>query len=154
MNGSFKVIPSVFAALVKDGHVLLLRRQNTGFMDGYYDFPSGHLEPGEPIPAGAARELLEEAGVSVKPQDLQLFHVHVSDQGDRSYIGMMFRAVKWTGEPQLKEKDKSDDIGWFPLDNLPSSSILITEALKNINGQTVSFRSFSAKELEKFSSGQ
>lgn len=36
--------------------------------------PSGKLGQGEPLPAGAARELFEEAGITVDPGHLRLVH--------------------------------------------------------------------------------
>lgn len=47
------------------GETLLLRRANTGFMDGYYALPGGHREAGESVAARAVRECKEEAGLVV-----------------------------------------------------------------------------------------
>lgn len=120
MSG-IKVTPSIFVALVKDAKVLLLRRQNTGWCDGYYDLPAGHLEDQEELKAAAARELLEEAGVTVKPDDLKLIHIHQNHhRSDNPHYGYIFKAEKWEGKPKLTEPSKSDDIGFFGLDNLPA----------------------------------
>jgi 8-oxo-dGTP pyrophosphatase MutT (NUDIX family) len=69
MSG-IKVVPSVFVVIEKGGKYLLLRRANTGYMDGWYDLPAGHLEDQEKFQDGAARELKEEAGLDVKPRIL------------------------------------------------------------------------------------
>lgn len=50
-----------------DGHILLMLRQNTGFFDGLYSLPGGHLEAGEAIAHTAARELAEELGLTLPP---------------------------------------------------------------------------------------
>lgn len=126
------VTPAVFVALV-DGQdrVLLHRRANTGYMDGYYDFPSGHLEPSETIAEGALRELKEEVGVSVDPQHLRLVHVNHNDaQNDHPYINFMFRADKWTGEPVICEPEKCDDLGFFALDNPPKVTPQVRRTLQ------------------------
>lgn len=59
-----------------DGAVLLHRRCNTGYMDGRYDLPSGHVEKGEPLLRAAVRELREETGVTVLEEDLRLWHIN------------------------------------------------------------------------------
>ena len=43
----FKLIPSVYIILVKDGKTLLLRRQNTGYEDGNYGLVAGHADGDE-----------------------------------------------------------------------------------------------------------
>jgi 8-oxo-dGTP pyrophosphatase MutT (NUDIX family) len=55
--------------------ILLGLRQNTGFSDGMYHLPAGHLEDGETISAGAIREAKEELGIDLHPADLHLVHV-------------------------------------------------------------------------------
>ena len=51
----------------EDGHVLLLLRHNTGFFDGLYSLPGGHLEAGETFAQSAARELREELALELAP---------------------------------------------------------------------------------------
>lgn len=119
----YKIIPAVLVAVIKGNEVLLARRVNTTYMDGWYALPGGHLEDNETLPEGAARELKEETGLSVKPADLELFHVY-QNKGTpgRQYIGFMFRARKWKGKPGLQE-DKADDINFFNINNLPEKLI-------------------------------
>lgn len=57
------------------GQVLLLRRSATDpRRPGQWDFPGGGIELGETFAQGAARELEEEAGISVSPTDLVLLY--------------------------------------------------------------------------------
>jgi hypothetical protein len=53
-------IVDVHLLMFDHGHVLLGKRQNTGFDDGCWHLPSGHLEPGETIAEAAAREAHED----------------------------------------------------------------------------------------------
>ena len=39
-----KLIPTVYLVSIKDNKILLLRRFNTGFMDGFYSFPAGYVK--------------------------------------------------------------------------------------------------------------
>jgi len=103
MNDRFKVTPAVFGLLIKDNNILLLRRANTGWLDGYYDPLAGHLEADESLHEGLLREVKEETGVDANPQDLKLVHIYQNHHAPaRSYIGFVFVVSRWKGEPKLK----------------------------------------------------
>lgn len=72
----YQITPAVFVVLIAHELVLLHRRYPTGYMDGFYDFPSGHLEEGETLQMGAARELQEETGLIIDPDELVLIHIN------------------------------------------------------------------------------
>lgn len=118
----FKLILSVYVFLIKDGKVLLLRRANTGYEDGKYGLPAGHADGGEPGREAAAREAQEEAGVSLKPQDLKFAHTMHRLQNDER-VDYFYVCEKWDGEPKNMEPEKCDDLSWFPLDDLPANTI-------------------------------
>lgn len=91
------------------GRVLLGQRQNTGWADGLFGLPSGHLEDGEPASAGVAREAEEETGILIKTDNLRLAHVmhHRTDSGR---MALFFEARDWSGEITNTEPDKC--AGW------------------------------------------
>ena len=68
----FKLIASVYVLFVKDGKILMLRRANTGCMDGHYSLVAGHVDGNEALTAATAREAKEESGVTIAPEDLHL----------------------------------------------------------------------------------
>jgi len=107
-----------------DGKVLLQQRANTGYLDGYWDFPSGHVERGEPLRDAAARELSEEAGISVRPDDLRLIHINQFFL-DNDYVNYIFDAAAFKGEPAVCEPDKCSAIGWFAPDALPEQCVTV-----------------------------
>lgn len=72
MPERYRSIIDVHVILRRAQEILLLERQNTGYCDGMLHLPSGHLEAGEPIPHGAAREARGEVGVDIDPGDLSL----------------------------------------------------------------------------------
>ncbi|MHA7158031.1 NUDIX domain-containing protein [Glutamicibacter endophyticus] len=64
-------IDIVYVALIRDLTVLLQRRHNTGFMDGYFSCAAaGHVEPAESPISAACREATEELGILIVPSDL------------------------------------------------------------------------------------
>ena len=128
-NGRLKVVPAVFTIVERDGKVLLLRRAHTGYADGWYDLPAGHLEDQEELKAGAARELTEETGLRAEQKDLELVHVHQNhNNAEAPHYGYIFVAKKWQGEPKIMEPDKCDDMAWFSPEDLPAKTLPYTKA--------------------------
>lgn len=117
-NHELKLTVAVSTLLIKDDKVFLLRRFNTGWEDGKYNLPGGHLDGGETARQAAVREVFEETGVKVKLEDLHFYNVsHLITNSERVHI--YFYAKVWEGEPINFEKEKSDHADWFDLDNLP-----------------------------------
>jgi 8-oxo-dGTP diphosphatase len=107
---------------------LLQQRANTGYLDGYWDFAaSGHVEHGETIQQTAVRELLEEAGVTAKEEDLSLIHI---DQYylDQAYVNWVFTLNAWLGEPKVTEPGKCSGMAWYSVDNLPEKCVNVLRA--------------------------
>lgn len=122
-----RLIPTAYLVLVRENRILLSRRYNTGFMDGMYSFPAGHLGgDDETLTEAMVREAREEIGVEVDVGDLELVHVMHRKQREPTEerrINLFFRAKKWEGEPKIMEPDKCDDLQWFELDRLPDNTI-------------------------------
>jgi 8-oxo-dGTP pyrophosphatase MutT (NUDIX family) len=115
----------------RGNQVLLLRRFNTGYADGQYSVPAGHLDGGETVIDAARREALEEVGVQIDPQDVQFSSVLHRLSGDER-VDFFLRIVQWEGEPLNCETDKCDELLWVNMDDLPSNTIpYIRQALRN-----------------------
>lgn len=127
----FKLIISVYLLLIKDRKVLLLRRYNTGYEDGHYGLPSGHLEENESVTNALSREVKEEIGIKLNLKNIQLVHVmHRKEEDIR--VDLFFTTKKYQGEPKNAEPKKCDDLRWAPLKNLPQNTIpYIAKAIKN-----------------------
>lgn len=114
----------VHLILISDGHVLLGQRMNTGFADGWWHVPGGHLDPGESLPAGAAREANEELGIEIAREDLSFVHLnHHLDADGIARVGVFFTATRWTDEPVNAEPHKCSKVAWFRLDDLPVETV-------------------------------
>jgi len=131
-----KVIPTVYLILEKNNKILLLRRYNTGFQDGKYSFPAGHLKDDEETLSQAlVREAKEEIGVDLDLSNLELVHVMHRKQKEPTEerrINLFFCASKWKENPRIMEPNKCDDLRWFDVDNLPNKTIpYIKQAINN-----------------------
>ena len=135
MRSSFVIVVHtlVFNAA---GELLVLRRANTGFMDGHYSLPGGHRQTGEEIAAAAVRECREEARVEVA--DVKPVVVMPYDGG----VDFIFEAPRWSGTPGIGEPDKCDDLLFAPTDALPSPTVAFVEAALECRAQGVWFREF------------
>lgn len=110
--------------ILRDGDKLLLSQRGGPYGYGRWHLPSGKLDRGESMSAGAARELLEETGVSVDPQHLRLAHVVHHQQGDDGErIGFFFVTTEWNGEPVNREPTKCLGLEWFSVHELPEDII-------------------------------
>lgn len=119
----FKIIPSVYLVLIKNNKILLSRRYNTGYFDGNYSFPAGHLDGDETLKQAMIREAKEEIDVILDPADLELIHIMNRRISDNERVDFFFKAKKWQGEPKIMESDKCDDLSWFEFNNLPKNII-------------------------------
>ncbi|MFE9578573.1 NUDIX domain-containing protein [Nocardia sp. NPDC006044] len=117
-----KVTGDVHLVLREEGRVLFGRRQNTGFEDGAWHLPSGHLETGESVLDALIREAREEVGVTIAPEAVRFAHVmHNSSAGGR--VAFFFIVDDWQGEPTNREPAKCTDLAWFSLGDLPDHMI-------------------------------
>ncbi len=125
----FKFVSAVHLFLVKDGKILLLRRFNTGYEDGSYSVPAGHIDGNERATTAMLREAKEETGVVINEEDIRMVHVmhrishgtHPSKTEER--IDFFFEATEWQGEPKIMETNKCDDLSWFRINQLPQNVI-------------------------------
>ena len=118
-----RTFPSaIHLLLIKEGNLLLLRRKNTGYMDGYQSVVAGHLEGNETVRAAAKREALEEAGIRLDEQDLAIVGVmHRRDDDER--IDWFLTVSRWSGQISNTEPDKCEELVWHPLEELPPDII-------------------------------
>ncbi|MFN3819721.1 (deoxy)nucleoside triphosphate pyrophosphohydrolase [Blastomonas sp.] len=100
-----EIFPTLFpvvAALLDDGQgrVLVQQRPPGKAMAGLWEFPGGKIEPGETPEAALARELMEELGIVVAPDDLAPLTFASDALGQRHLILLLYRCERWEGQPQ------------------------------------------------------
>lgn len=128
------IIPAVYLILKNTkGQICLMRRFNTGYMDGFYSLPAGHLEGKESLKEALAREVKEETGISVDLEDMQLVHVSNDLHSKPERIDFFFLTKKWTGEVSICEPKKCDEIIWVDSDRLPKN--VVPKVLLAIKGK-------------------
>jgi 8-oxo-dGTP diphosphatase len=145
-----KAVPAVFLLLVGRGVTFpMLRRQNTGHMDGKLSLPAGKIEAGELPENAAIREGLEEAGITISPEDLHLAHVqyHSSPEslgGD--YINFYFFVQHWEGEVVNAEPKVCSEFVNVALDDVPNDAIpYVAEAIARCNRDYLSYSTYVSR---------
>ncbi|MGO4518948.1 NUDIX domain-containing protein [Terriglobus sp. 2YAB30_2] len=136
-----KVTGDVHLLLRRGDEVLFGQRRNTGFEDGAWHLPSGHLEAGESVISALIREAEEEIGISIQPEDMQFSHImHNSSSGGR--MAFFFTVTNWQGEPTNQEPDKCSALDWFAINALPDHMIEYCRAAMKHIGQESPFSTF------------
>ena len=119
----FKPIVDLHLFLLNENNeILLMRRFNTGYEDGKYSVPAGHLEPNETLATGIIREAKEEINIDISNNDILMCHI-MHNLSDSPRIGFFFNAKKWQGTIHNLETNKCDEIKWFHLTNIPTNTV-------------------------------
>jgi len=89
--------------------------------EGTWTMPGGNIEYGETFEEAGAREALEETGIEINVDDIEVICVQVDKNQYAHYISVGMIAKKFTGIPQVSEPDVIVKWQWFDLDNLPQN---------------------------------
>jgi ADP-ribose pyrophosphatase YjhB (NUDIX family) len=141
MNKRATFPTTVHLFFFREDKVLLIRRFNTGFADGQYSVPAGHLDGGETIVAAAAREGREEVGVQIEAACIQFSQVMHRMEGDER-VDFFVNISEWQGEPFNAEPDKCDEVCWVNTDNLPENTIPYIKTALHNHGKGIRFHEY------------
>jgi len=130
MTDRVKVVVGAHLILRKNNEVLLARRYNTGFSDGSYNFPCGHMDPDEDVRDTLVRETFEEIGVKVNKSSLKMIGA-THWRAKKHSVNFFFECDSWEGEPKNMEPNKCDNIDWFSLEKLPDNLVKQTRLVLN-----------------------
>ncbi|MEO8203361.1 MAG: Nudix family hydrolase [Betaproteobacteria bacterium] len=119
------MIVEVAAAVIlrADGAFLLAKRPAGKVYAGWWEFPGGKVEEGEPAEAALVRELQEELGIDVKNAWPWLTRVFTYEHATVRLN--FFRVTVWTGEPHGRE---GQELAWQRLDETLLSPMLPANA--------------------------
>src|SRR5258708_18688900 len=108
-KGRFKLVIDVHLILRKRNKILLLKRQNTGYEDGSYHLPAGHMDGNERVKRALIRESKEEVGISIDESNVRLVHImHSLTNSER--MAFFFEVQKWTVEVANMEPEKCSEL--------------------------------------------
>lgn len=118
-----KAVPASYLILKRGSEILLGRRINTGYYDGWYTLPSGHVEVGELPLECLLREAKEEIGITFKKEDARFVHAMYRAKHDETgeRADYFFLLEQWKREPRNMEPEKCDSLEWFSLEALPKN---------------------------------
>jgi mutator protein MutT len=118
----------VLVILTRRGQILLTERAGDIYLAGHWAIPGGKVDAGETVVHAAAREVAEEVGVVLQPNQLQFIGVthHRPPHGD-SRVGFGFVAeLDDQAEPRNMEPTKCAQLEWFTPGELPEPTMPYT----------------------------
>ena len=99
--------------------ILLALRKNTGYNDGSYELPGGHVDEGEDLMNAMVREAEEELNIKLKVEDLHIEHILHHYKGNR--LKFIISTNKYEGNLEIGEPEKCEKLEWFDVEELPEN---------------------------------
>ena len=123
----------VSVIIEKDGKMLLGRRSRE-HQHGVNTWctPGGHIDYGETLEHACSRETYEETRIRIKNIRFLGITNDIFKKEKKHYVTLNFSAEHKSGK--IKSTEELEDVGWYPLDNLPKPLFLcVKNYLKNHN---------------------
>lgn len=103
----------VILPVIDRAHVCLLRNERFVIGETLWEVPAGTLEPGEPIEAAAARELIEETGYTAKRwRKLGHFFPSPGVLDEKMHLFVAEELTAGTARPEADEKLEPKTVKW------------------------------------------
>jgi 8-oxo-dGTP diphosphatase len=124
-----KIVPTVGVLIIKEDKVLLVKHgAASNHVVDTYGWPGGRLHHGETSREAAARELLEETGLSTRAEDLEEF-IHdippaeiIRKNGETETFSVeLFVCSKYSGSLQGSDETTPE---WVEISNLDKLTLL------------------------------
>ena len=113
--------------ILKNDKVLLGRRHSDAAKadselhgEGTWTMPGGKLHFKEELEDGACREVLEETGIKIAKEKLEMLSVTNNIVEDAHFLTIGFLYKNAVDEPKVMEPEEITEWRWFGLNNLPS----------------------------------
>ena len=146
-----KATTASYLVLQKDNEILFARRCNTGYQDGNYQVPAGHIDAGELPSEALIREVKEEIGITIKPENVKFAHTSfrpmMDETGDR--VDYFFIVETWEGEVTNCEPDKCDHLLWTTIEKMPENTTPHVRIVLECIGKNEPFSEISLNELKE-----
>lgn len=141
------------AVIIDKEKLLLIHRKKEG--REYWVFPGGGLEEKETYKEGIKREILEEAGLEIKPikllyklqgGDIKNFHLY--------YLCQLVKngKLKFTGPEKEKNKDQVYQPEWVLISKIAETPVLPIEIKETFLGDLANSFTNCPKEIRQVSS--
>lgn len=123
--------PNFYAAVYaiirnEKGAILFSQRKNTGFMDGKYQLPAGHMDGNETMKVAMIRELKEEIDIDVQEKDIRVVHIsHRVSLGGREYFDVYLEVSKFAGVPIINEPEKCSLLQYFDIQDIITTDFVM-----------------------------
>ena len=112
--------PTASALVLRDGRLMLTRRARPP-QEGMWDLPGGFVDPLELPEDAVVRELREETGLDIRIERFLGFFLDTYGDGGVATLNAYFVASVEGGAEA--PADDVSEIGWFPLDEVPTAEI-------------------------------
>ncbi|MEO5315673.1 NUDIX domain-containing protein [Pseudarthrobacter sp. CC12] len=114
-----RIVVSAVCVFDDAGRLLTVRKRGTGM----FMHPGGKPEPGETAVQAAARELAEEVGIVVRPQELELMGVWIADAANEAATDIEATVFIAPGTWQATPAAEIAEIRWLDI-SAPSGEAL------------------------------
>jgi 8-oxo-dGTP diphosphatase len=109
------VLVAACVLLDGDGRILIAKRPPGRSLAGLWEFPGGKVEPGESPEHALVRELAEELGIEIAPEDLAPLTFASHAYPDFHLLMPLFLCRRWRGQVTPHE---GQDLAWVRPDEL------------------------------------
>ncbi|MFF2347960.1 NUDIX domain-containing protein [Pseudarthrobacter sp. NPDC058119] len=106
-----RIVVSAVCVFDDAGRLLTVRKRGTGM----FMHPGGKPEPGETAVQAAARELAEEVGIVVRPEDLDLMGVWIADAANEAATDIEATVFIAPGTWQAAPAAEIAEIRWLDI---------------------------------------
>ena len=115
-----RIVVSAVCVFDDAGRLLTVRKRGTGM----FMHPGGKPEPGETAVEAAARELAEEVGIMVRPQELELMGIWIADAANEAATDIEATVFRAPGTWQAHPSAEIAEIRWLDLAALDNGATL------------------------------
>jgi 8-oxo-dGTP diphosphatase len=120
MNGNQNIGAGVACFVWRDGKFLMQRRIGS-LGEGKWSVPGGHLDFMESWADCAAREVMEETGMSIKNIEFLAVTNDMFSENNKHNISIWMTSDWASGEPSIIEPDKCTAQEWHTFQDLPDT---------------------------------